>query len=774
MSYRFIGAAAGDWAGRSVSSAGDVDGDGQADLLIGARYADGGGTSSGEAYLLYGTDLAAADAVDGSTDGVIDLDNANETTAGGFAGYQFIGTEGGDYAGRSLSSAGDVDGDGQADLLIGAYLADGGGDASGEVYLLYGADLAAADAVDGSTDGVIDLDNATASDGAGGFAGYQFIGTEAGDNAGFSVSSAGDVDGDGLDDLLIGASQADDGGASSGEAYLLYGAQLAALDAADGSTDGVVDLGSTEALLVVGTAGNDTIDASFTDVNGNQIDNATVDGTDADIVMAGAGNDTVAAGAGDDTVYGDQGDDTLAGGTGDDWLIGGDGADNFSFADSFGVDSVSGGDGDDQIDLSLVTTNLTLSGSTITDGVNTVTFDTVESVVLGQGDDTATGSASAESLDGGAGADSLDGGDGADTLSGGDGADSVLGNVGADSLEGGADADTLSGGAGADSVYGGLGDDVFTVTTDYTDLFGDTIYGGDGNDTIDAGAIDDHIEILRTNQTDGSLNFYSGVRDGAGNFVAGELIGSTAFYGIESVTPCFTPGARVATPRGPVAVEDLRPGDQVLTRDNGAQPVAWVGCKTLPPEDLAAQARLRPVLIRAGALGHGLPERDMMFSPNHQILRADLRADLYFGEHEVLLAAKHLVGRPGITRALPKAGIAYVHFMFERHEVVLANGVWSESFQPGDQSLAGLDDDQRAELLTLFPALATQHGIAHYPAARRHPAPLRGPRPAGLKRGGRTPRQRVVEPCCILQHGGACFACQTKQKGWKIRRMSKS
>ncbi len=126
----------------------------------------------------------------------------------------------------------------------------------------------------------------------------------------------------------------------------------------------------------------------------------------------------------------------------------------------------------------------------------------------------------------------------------------------------------------------------------------------------------------------------------------------------------------------------------------------------------------------------------MMFSPNHQILRADLRADLYFGEHEVLLAAKHLVGRPGITRALPKAGIAYVHFMFERHEVVLANGVWSESFQPGDQSLAGLDDDQRAELLTLFPALATQHGIAHYPAARRHPAPLRGPRPAGLKRGG--------------------------------------
>ena len=175
----------------------------------------------------------------------------------------------------------------------------------------------------------------------------------------------------------------------------------------------------------------------------------------------------------------------------------------------------------------------------------------------------------------------------------------------------------------------------------------------------------------------------------------------------------------MATQQGPVAVEDLRPGDQVLTRDNGAQPVAWVGCKTLRPADLAAQARLRPVLICAGALGHGLPERDMMFSPNHQILRADTRADLYFGEHEVLLAAKHLLGRPGITRALPKGGIDYVHFMFERHEVVLADGVWSESFQPGDQSLAGLDADQRDELLTLFPALATQQGTANYHAARR-------------------------------------------------------
>ena len=153
MSYRFLGTEARDQAGVSVSSAGDIDGDGIADLLIGANLADGGGTSSGEAYLLYGADLAAADLADGNTDGVIDLDNANETTAGGFAGYQFIGAAAGDQAGISVSSAGDVDGDGQADLLIGAFLADGGGGSSGEAYLLYGADLAAADLADGSADG---------------------------------------------------------------------------------------------------------------------------------------------------------------------------------------------------------------------------------------------------------------------------------------------------------------------------------------------------------------------------------------------------------------------------------------------------------------------------------------------------------------------------------------------------------------------------------------------------------------------------------------------
>ena len=164
--------------------------------------------------------------------------------------------------------------------------------------------------------------------------------------------------------------------------------------------------------------------------------------------------------------------------------------------------------------------------------------------------------------------------------------------------------------------------------------------------------------------------------------------GSLQFSQIENLVICFTPGARIATPRGEVNVENLRIGDRVITRDDGVQEINWIGRRKLTAQDLMADPKLRPVLIKKGSLGNNLPERDMMVSPNHRMLMANSQTQLLFDEREVLVSAKHLVGQPGIYQ-VDTLGTEYIHVMFERHEVILGDGSWTESFQPGDYSLAG-------------------------------------------------------------------------------------
>ena len=174
----------------------------------------------------------------------------------------------------------------------------------------------------------------------------------------------------------------------------------------------------------------------------------------------------------------------------------------------------------------------------------------------------------------------------------------------------------------------------------------------------------------------------------------------------------------IATPEGERRVEDLAVGDRVITRDNGIQAIRWLGKRSLAGAELKAAEHLQPILIREGALGNGLPERDMMVSPNHRVLVANDKTALYFEDREVLVAAKHLTGLAGVD-AVETSSVTYIHFMFEQHEVVLSDGAWTESFQPGDQTLRGLDNAQRNEVYEIFPELKSEEGREAYSSARR-------------------------------------------------------
>ena len=257
-------------------------------------------------------------------------------------------------------------------------------------------------------------------------------------------------------------------------------------------------------------------------------------------------------------------------------------------------------------------------------------------------------------------------------------------------------------------MAGGADRDVFVGAN-----AGDVIDGNEGGDDFDTmdltGSGPLRIVYADDNPENGTVTFL----DADGN-----ATGTMNFVNIENVIPCFTPGTMIATPRGEVPVETLRAGDKIVTRDNGLQEIRWVGSKPLSWQEMAVAPHLRPVLVKQGSLGNGLPERDMMVSPNHRLLVANDRTALYFDEHEVLVSAKHLVGSTGI-HAVESMQTTYIHFMFDQHEVVLSNGAWTESFQPGDYTLKGMGNAQRNEIFELFPDLKTQEGVDGYTAARK-------------------------------------------------------
>lgn len=182
--------------------------------------------------------------------------------------------------------------------------------------------------------------------------------------------------------------------------------------------------------------------------------------------------------------------------------------------------------------------------------------------------------------------------------------------------------------------------------------------------------------------------------------------------------PCFTPGTLIDTAEGRVPVEHLRPGVAVLTRDHGAQPLRWIG-----RQRHHAAGAFAPVRFMAGALGN---TRDLLVSQQHRMLITGWRAELLFGEPEVLAPARHLVN--GDTIHLQPGGeVDYIHLLFDRHEIITAEGIPSESFYPLGP-VAEADRALQAELHALFPDMTHRSGLSCWrlarPVLRSHEARL--------------------------------------------------
>ncbi|MBT0956606.1 Hint domain-containing protein [Alphaproteobacteria bacterium KMM 3653] len=166
--------------------------------------------------------------------------------------------------------------------------------------------------------------------------------------------------------------------------------------------------------------------------------------------------------------------------------------------------------------------------------------------------------------------------------------------------------------------------------------------------------------------------------------------------------------ARVLTPSGPRAAGALEAGDLVETKDAGAQPVRWTGRMALTTQQLAASPQICPIRIKPGALSEGFPRKTLEVSPAEQLV---MRARTPEAE-ECLVCASALTRKPGVLRALPRAGFAYVQLMLDAHQVLFVEGVEVESFHPDVLRPSSADRVIWSEVLSVFPDL--EHGMDIY------------------------------------------------------------
>ena len=526
------GIAADDRSGSSVSTAGDFNGDGKSDIIIGAPQADPNGqTLAGEAYVVFGNNTNTASSFDLST-------------LNGINGFTIPGLRTGDFTGISVSYAGDINGDGKDDIIIGAHTADLGTATNtneGKAYVIFGTNAPLGANFDlASLNGT----NGFALNGPGG----ALFGNN---NAGRAVSAAGDLNSDGIDDLIVGEPNGD---SFAGKSYVVFGSTSGFAPSRDLSA-----LNGTNGFVIEGISGDTRSGravSSAGDVNGDGINDIVIgayrgdtsNGTNSgesyviygrnntpsagnNSLFGTSGNDTISAQDGNDTISGGEGSDILLGDNGDDLLLGEGGDDGFYGGE--GADTLSGGDGNDFLigqngtdELNGGTGSDVLVGGAGNDALNG--NEDGDTLYGNEDNDTLDGGAGIDTLYGGAGNDSVRGGDDNDFVQGGSGLDTIYGDAGNDRLDGEGDSDTIYGGLGNDALYAGDGFDSAFGGADDDYLFGgagndtlegnegsDVLYGGTGNDWLKGGAANDVLFGDAQNDSlegeAGADNLYGGI-----------------------------------------------------------------------------------------------------------------------------------------------------------------------------------------------------------------------------------------------------------------------
>lgn len=316
----------------------------------------------------------------------------------------------------------------------------------------------------------------------------------------------------------------------------------------------------------------------------------------------------------------------------------------------------------------------------------------------------------------------------------------VSGSTISGKLSSGSDDDTVSvSGSSIADIRLGHGNDVLDFIS--TNVSGD-VRGGTGTDTLNL-----PVGTVVTDTTFGTFTVTSGgaysLSGGTFTLPSGTVVTYTTF---ENGTgfPCFTRSTLINADHREVSVQHLLVGDSIPTATNGRQRIRWIGSRRFKFEDLEDNPKLRPVRIVAGALGNGLPNRDLLVSRQHRMLVSSKIAKRMFGETDVLVSAIKLTELPGIYVDDDIEEVEYFHLLFDRHEVIFAEGAPSESLYTGPEAMKAVAPEAYEEIIAIFPVLENMEYI---------PEPAR-PIPSGQEQKQLISRHaKNQKPLLELLHG---------------------